>query len=388
MNVVFVNENTLGHSSYLLPFVKQLREHPELGVTPHLIHATPLPDHLAKRANFSIRGLRKWGLDFHNARWRMTVSRFVRDQLQPMTASGDVDAVVVNTQSVALALEEIAADVPIFLALDATFHQLSNSRWFAPNFGSRIFLPLTAATLRMRERNIMKAARGLFPWSEEVRESLICDYGCSPGRICLLPPSIDRRHSNRGERAPNVRPRILFMGGDFRRKGGPLLLECYRRWFCGSCDLHLVTESPIEREPGVYVHNGIKPFTAAWYDLWNMADVFVFPSTLDTFGIVLLEALAFEVPVIAAEVGAARFVLGGGEAGWLLRDRTPECLADALRSTLRDREATNECILNGRDRVREFFDLSTNAAKLAEVLRASVSLGAFDRVTQIATHPS
>ena len=368
MNVAFVNENTLGHASYLLPFCNHLREHPELGVTPHLIHATPLPDGLSRRANLSIRGLRKWGLDFHNSRWRMAVSRFVRDQLTPLVEQGALDAVVANTQSVALALANVADRVPVFVCLDATFRQLSASRWFAPNFGSRLFLPVTAGSLLRRERRVLERVQGLFAWSQDVRVSLLDDYGCAPDRIHLLPPSIDLRH-RRAERHVHSRPQILFVGGDFTRKGGPLLLECYRRWFSGSCDLHLVTRSPVDPEPGVYVHRDVQPLTRPWFERWHRADAFVFPSTLETFGIALLEALAFQVPAVSADVGAAKFILAGGKAGWLLADRTPEHLRDVLRGALHDREAARQRVAEGRKRVEQLFDLSRNTEKLVKWLK-------------------
>src|ERR1700730_7589617 len=115
MDVAFVNENTLGHASYLLPFVNELRRRPELNVVPHVIDATPLPPALLGKANFSVRGLRKWGLDFNNHRWRMTVSEYVRGQIDRLRARTQIEAVVANTQSVALELGDLADDVPVFV---------------------------------------------------------------------------------------------------------------------------------------------------------------------------------------------------------------------------------------------------------------------------------
>ena len=306
MNVAFVNENTLGHASYLLPFVRELKKRPELGITPHVIDATPLPAPLAARAHFSIRGLRRWGLDFQRTRWRVVVSRYVRDQVEILKSKGMLDAVVVNTQSVALGLGDLARQVPVFVCLDATFSQLCESAWFAPNRASRFLLPFTTSGLLKQERAILNAATGLFAWSESVRKSLIKDYHCPPERIGLMPPSTDL---HRGERAKSVtsRRQILFIGGDFDRKGGRLLLECYRKWFSHDCDLQVVTQTRLPAEPGVYVHHSVLPYTADWYARWQSADVFVFPSTLETFGIVLVEALALGIPVIATDVGAVRF---------------------------------------------------------------------------------
>ena len=373
MNVVFVNENTMGHASYLLPYVDSLQKSPELGITPQVVHATPLPDRLSNWANFSVRGLRKWGLDFGNLRWRGTVSRFVREEVDRLRAEQRADAVVVNTQSVALELVDLAEKLPLLVCLDATFQQLAASRWFAPNLGSRLFLPLTAGRIFNLERRLFERAHRLLPWSETARRSLLEDYHCPPDKICVLPPSVDLRSEGVARRA-NARPEILFIGGDFYRKGGPLLLECYRRWFSETCDLHLVTHSPVPPEAGVYVHHGVKSYSPAWFDRWNSADVFVFPSKLETFGIVLLEALAFQVPVVSADVGAARDILEGGKAGWLLADQKPETLADVLRQVLSDPPAARERALEGRKHIRRLFDLSRNTQRLAGWLQEAAGV--------------
>ncbi len=368
MNVAFINENTLGHASYLVPFVQALRERPELGVEPHLIDATPLPKALALRANFSVRGLRKWGLDFHNARWRITVSRHVSNQVAALRARQSIDAVVVNTQSVALGLSDVARELPVFVCLDATFAQLARTRWFAPNAPSRLFLPLTSTPVRARERKLFRVAHHFLPWSETVRQSLLKDYQIPAEKISLLPPSLTPP-PRRKHKPVNARPQILFVGGDFARKGGPLLLECFRNHFAGRCELHLVTQSEIPPEPGVFVHRELAAHSEGWQERWRQADVFVFPSTLETFGIVLVEALAFEVPVIAAAVGAARDILANGAAGWVLPDDRPTSLVAAIHEVLRDPQAAQAKAQRGRARVELLYDLDINASLLAGWLR-------------------
>jgi len=371
MNVAFINENTLGHASYLMPFVRRLRERPDFDVIPHVINATPLPADLVWRAHFSVRGVRKWGLDFQNARWRMTVSRFVRTELDSLRARCPIDAVVANTQSVALELADLDRTIPLFVCLDATFEQLSRSPWFAPNRGTRLFLPITTAAIRKRERALFARADRLLAWSESARQSFVQDYGRPREQLYVLPPSV---HSSpvSGTRTAG-RARVLFIGGDFHRKGGELLLECYRKWFRDTCDLHILTQSAIPEEPGVHVHRGVQQYSAEWCEQWQSADVFVFPSRLETFGIVLLEAMSFGVPVISADVGAARELLGDGRAGWLLEERTPEAIAQALREVLADAPAARRRALEGRTIIESRFDLSRNTEQLVKWLQQAAS---------------
>lgn len=371
MNVVFINENTLGHASYLLPFVTHLEQHPELGIQPLLLNATPLPESLRAQADRTIPGLRRFGLDLHSTRWRRLVSRHVRRQLDELRRQHRVDAVVVNTQSIALALADLAPQLSLFVCLDATFAQLARSRWFAPNAVSRALLPVTLSPIRSRERDLFRHAHRLLAWSEPVRESLRQDYAISPERIAILPPSLEIPPQRDTRRPPHRRPQILFVGGDFRRKGGLVLSETFRMHFAGSCDLHLVTHSPIREEPGVFVHHGVQARSAEWQRRWEEADLFIFPSTLETFGIVLIEALAFQVPIISADVGAARSILDQGAAGTLLPEVTRPALAREIKAALADTALARARADRGRQRASDLFNLDTNTRQLATWLHAA-----------------
>jgi glycosyltransferase involved in cell wall biosynthesis len=68
------------------------------------------------------------------------------------------------------------------------------------------------------------------------------------------------------------------------------------------------------------------------------ADVFVFPSKTDTFGVAQLEALACGVPVAAYPVTGPRDVIGGNPVGILDNDLRTACLAalNVSRAACRD----------------------------------------------------
>ena len=74
-------------------------------------------------------------------------------------------------------------------------------------------------------------------------------------------------------------------------------------------------------------------------EIYNKADVFVFPSRTDTFGLVLLEAMACGVPVAAFPAPGPIDVIGDSKAGYLSED-LKEAVKGALkipRNVARDR---------------------------------------------------
>lgn len=77
------------------------------------------------------------------------------------------------------------------------------------------------------------------------------------------------------------------------------------------------------------------------------ADVFVFPSTTDTFGNVLLEAMASGVPVLAVDVPPTRELLGGGTRGALVPDDA-RAFGDRLASLIRARDQRIAYAVRGR----------------------------------------
>jgi glycosyltransferase involved in cell wall biosynthesis len=362
MKVLFVHENTLGHGSYLPPFANYFAEHPELGIETQVLNATPLPPELASKADATIRGLRRVGLDNHFARWREVVSEHVRSQID--TLDFKFDAIVANTQSVGLDLVDVGK--PLFVAFDATFWQLSEGRWFSDPPLGRLGSKLISKLIE-RERELFAAAARLLPWSQRAAQSAMEDYGIEEAKMVVLPPSVSISEARSNQR--NEKPRALFIGGDFKRKGGDVLLKCFRERFRGRIELDIVTNSNIEAEEGVRVWRDIGAGSAQWISLWNRADLFIFPSRLETFGIVLVEALAFGVPVIASKAGAAEEILVGGEAGILLETISVDSLAQAIETVLSDPDAASRRAEFGRQRAMEMYNLATDSEKLAGLLR-------------------
>ncbi len=374
LRVLFLNENTLGHTSYLPAFVREFQRSPELGIIPETADVAPLPEERMRLTADPFRGAHRVGLSTHYRKWREQASLHAKSLLQERWASGSPkpDIVVANTQSVALELPSLlSSSIPFFVCLDATFRQLSRTPWFAPDLPSRLFQRWTISDLLERERRIFAQSNKVLCWSQSVAESLRSEYSIPAESLRLLPPSIPDLPEDQGSAGPRGAaplPRILFVGGDFRRKGGPELLACYRKYFSQSARLDIVTASEVNPEPGVSVWKNLRAWSPEWIALWRSADLFVFPSHLETFGIVLLEAQAFRVPIVASAAGAAREILDNGEAGWLLDRVDVSSLRLALERALSDPGERERRAARGHASFQRKYSLGNNTRQLASWL--------------------
>lgn len=99
-------------------------------------------------------------------------------------------------------------------------------------------------------------------------------------------------------------------------------------------------------------------------------DMLVHPSLEESFGTVLVEAMARGVPVIGGRTsGAVPWVLGDG-AGMLVDVRVPKAIADAAVALIRDRELRRRTAERGLARVRSQFRSSSVAKAYADTLAA------------------
>ena len=86
--------------------------------------------------------------------------------------------------------------------------------------------------------------------------------------------------------------------------------------------------------------------------LYRLADVFVFPSLYEGFGLPPLEAMASGTPVITSNVSSLPEVVG--DAALLIDPYEPEAIADAMRRVLSEPALREDLRARGLARVRQF----------------------------------
>jgi len=91
--------------------------------------------------------------------------------------------------------------------------------------------------------------------------------------------------------------------------------------------------------------------------LYKLLNVNVLPSTMDGFGLVLVEAMALEVPVVATNFGGIKNVISHGVDGLLFEDNNIEELAEQIRKALFNTSVREKLIKNGQITALEKFSV-------------------------------
>jgi glycosyltransferase involved in cell wall biosynthesis len=220
---------------------------------------------------------------------------------------------------------------------------------------------------------LFQGAARLLPWSSWTAESLIQDYGVDPRRVEVLPAGVDLEQWHSAGRVPREQVRILFVGGNFERKGGALLLEAFRSLPEGMAELSLVTNSNVPSLPGVNVYHNIMPNSEALLELYRNSDIFVLPSHGEAFGIAAVEASAAGLPVIATCSGGLPDIVVDKETGFLIPVGDLMSLSTRLR-TLVENSGLREIMGQAAyQRAKSRFDAKKNAARLVQILHETVS---------------
>lgn len=225
--------------------------------------------------------------------------------------------------------------------------------------------------------------------SEEARRTLVSHIG---GDAMLIPNGV------RVDQFANAKPLAEFSGEaptiafvgrvDESRKGFAVLCKALptivekipniRVLVAGPGDSHEITDAlPEALQTNLVVFGELSDDQKA--SVFASADIYVAPNTgKESFGIILLEAMASGTPIVASDIVAFRDVLRDGEAGRLVTPDDPAALAEAVVSLMADKPERERLAQAGRARVAE-FDWPVLAKRIVEVyesVRGSAEAGA------------
>jgi glycosyltransferase involved in cell wall biosynthesis len=296
--------------------------------------------------------------------WTITGGWLTRRALRDVIS--EVDGVFVHTTTLALLSFDYFHKIRTVLSSDGT---PMNKHGMRRAYGLKEESRLSGQAKRAAYSGVFRGAAGLVAWSSWTKQSFVEDYGCREEDVAVIPPGINLAEFLIGDRDHEL-PRILFVGGDFERKGGDMLLDVFRRRLRRRAELILVTRGKVSNEEGVRVYRNVQANSATLHELYRTSDIFVLPTRADCYSLVCMEALAAGLPIVATRVGGIPDMIQEGETGHLLDVGDAQALGDSLESLIVDPTRRRAMSAKSRAEAVLRFDGRENARRLFEFVRS------------------
>lgn len=364
MRVLFINENIGGHATVHHHLRLALADHPDIDAT---FFDVPPPSLLRRIAGTRVPGLARLDLDLQPLRAQLALSVAVRRRIKSFDDSFDV--VHLYTQNAGLASVSFLRQIPTVVSLDTTN---ARNAYRLPYRSPTRFTPLSVPLSMAAERRVFAAAHTVIANSQWAADSLLDDYELPANKVVVMPFGIMDPPARERALRPD-RPRIVFLGRQFDRKGGPVLLEAWRRSVADRSDLVLVTQDHIPSEPGLTVINDLGQGDDRLWDILAESSLLAFPSTIDQAPNAVIEAMAAGLPVVAVPTAAVPEMVVDGETGCHFPADDVDALGDALAALVDNPERMLSMGRAGRRRFEANYDARQSTALLLALLRTAAS---------------
>lgn len=257
------------------------------------------------------------------------------------------------------AIAELQFDLPKIFCADATF---ANVLEFYGDF-SNVAPSYLEQGHYQEAKALANCAAAIYP-SEWAAQSAIRDYGANPERVHVVPFGANIDAPPRAtvlemiSRRRNEPLRLLFIGREWKRKGGGIVLETAKLLAADRMplELHLVGISEdLPNLPTWTVNHGLLNKTRPadrriMNDLLSIAHFMFVPSRAENYGMVFCEAAAYGMPSISTAVGGIPTIVREGVTGSCLSlDATPAAYAEVIGKLLGDWNTYRDLCLSSLD---------------------------------------
>ncbi len=308
-----------------------------------------------------IKFLQEHNLDFFRFRAQISYALLARRLILRKLKQTPYNSLYIHTQALALLSLDIMQKIPTVVSIDMTNVQASVEK------SDRRYQWTYQPNISFEKEVYHKAAR-IFTWTEWARQSVIKDYGIAPEKVKHLPPGVDTKLVSFVDRSQRLQDNttktlynLLFIGGDFKRKGGEDVLDVFLKNFADRAILHIVTIKAIACDhPNVKVYTNVQAYTPEWFALYAQADAFVMPSYAEAFGLVFIEAMAAGLPVIASQLVQTREIVQDGKTGFLITAGDRQQLATKMATLIDHPELGLEMGKRARAIAESDFDSTKN----------------------------
>ena len=234
-------------------------------------------------------------------------------------------------------------------------------------------LPVLVEMYTGMERRALGNADTVFCFSQSLENALLKIPGMTGLRTVVLGggPAFYELPTLSVTRSAGQFP-LLFVGLDFDRKGGRVLLRAMETlWDLHRVGLRAVTMKECHVEaPGVDFRSPCSK--SELVELYRSSGIFLFPTLFEPFGLVVCEAMAHGLPVVGTRVGAVPEIVGPAGEAFLVDvgpvDAMAAALVEKVEMLLRDEELRARIGMLGRERIAGIYNWDVVADRLIRSL--------------------
>ncbi|MGB7380107.1 MAG: glycosyltransferase family 4 protein [Rivularia sp. (in: cyanobacteria)] len=309
--------------------------------------------------------------------WSLQVSLRTRKAIKAAMELQKPDALFLHTQTLALFAIPLMHRIPTIISTDATPLNLDSvANGYNHKVGSNYFAEYGKYQWNKSTYN---AATAIVTWCEWAKNSLIHSYGIPADKIAVIPPGVDLKqwHFKREYIEPVAKNplRLLFVGGDFARKGGYTLLEAFLNGLDRDFTLDIVTkDTSLKQEltgiENLQLHYDLTPNSQRLKQLYAQADIFVFPTQADCLPSAISEAMAAGLAIITTNVGALCEQVEHGVNGLIVPPSDAAALAIALQTLKNNPEKITAMAAASRRIAEKRFDAQRNYGAILNLMKS------------------
>jgi glycosyltransferase involved in cell wall biosynthesis len=301
----------------------------------------------------------------------LLINKFIKD-----AAAGKKYKFTFQTQSM---FNAKIAGIPHFIYTDHT----TKANLLYPGINPREYIR-SDRFIKKVEQAIYEDATVTFTCGSMITNSLINQYGIPKEKALTVYAGSNVPNWFVENDAKYASKNILFVGVDWERKGGPVLLKAFEKVLQKHSDatLTIVGCNPDKITlPNCKVVGKIKADQVAEY--YNKAAIFCLPTLREPFGIVFIEAMHYKLPIVANNIGSIPDMVINDYNGYLI-DNIVDDYANALCSLLGNPRKCKQLGENGYDYAQSKFKWNIVGKTIkTEIVSHLFTLHTKDRIGQV-----
>lgn len=214
-----------------------------------------------------------------------------------------------------------------------------------------------------------RGCAGVVTWTEWAKRGFAED-GVDASKVFVVPPPFEVV----SDAKPHGGCNILFLGRDFTRKGGDIMLRAFRGIDAPDCRLTYVGRADEGARKTMATDRRVDYYerptgTVLAEEIWPRVDILALPTRADAFAMTVAEAMSRGIPVVATGIPSIMEVVEDGESGLLFPLGDEARFAEELGRLAGDRSLRRRLGLKGQERVSRLFSPSAIGDRLIEVYR-------------------